>query len=285
MSYVTVIGLGAMGSALAATLLKKGHAVTVWNRTAMKAAPLVEAGATSAQTPLEAVAASPLTIVCVSNYSDSREVLDKTQQGLAGRMLIQLTTGSGTEATELSNWANGCGAAYLDGVILAYPSEIGGAETSLFVAGSEDDWASCEPVIRDLGGGSQYLGPNLRVPSTLDAALNGPLLGMAIGVIHGALMCESEGFPVAAYAALLPAMLPVIGHQSEHLATTIAQNRFGSPEAALNTYAAGLSLWVQDSQSRGINAEFPEFLDGLLKRAVAAGYGDEELSALIKLLR
>jgi hypothetical protein len=43
MSDVTVIGLGAMGSALAATLIEKGHVVTVWHRTAAKAAPLVAA--------------------------------------------------------------------------------------------------------------------------------------------------------------------------------------------------------------------------------------------------
>ncbi|MCJ7780453.1 MAG: NAD(P)-binding domain-containing protein, partial [Acidimicrobiia bacterium] len=78
MSDVTVIGLGAMGSALAATLIEKGHAVTVWNRTAAKAAPLVSAGAVQAATPRDAVAASPVTIVCVGGYADTREVLDTT---------------------------------------------------------------------------------------------------------------------------------------------------------------------------------------------------------------
>lgn len=44
-SAVTVIGLGQMGSALAATLLEQGHPTTVWNRSAQKAQPLVERGA------------------------------------------------------------------------------------------------------------------------------------------------------------------------------------------------------------------------------------------------
>ena len=127
MSDVTVIGLGAMGSALAATLIEKGHAVTVWNRTAAKAAPLVAAGAVQAATPRDAVAASQITIVCVGNYADTREVLDTTADALAGKVLVQLTTGTGTQAEELGGWAQTAGVDYLDGVILAYPSQIGSA--------------------------------------------------------------------------------------------------------------------------------------------------------------
>ena len=45
MSEVSVIGLGAMGSALVRALLRAGHRVTVWNRTSAKAEPLVREGA------------------------------------------------------------------------------------------------------------------------------------------------------------------------------------------------------------------------------------------------
>jgi shikimate 5-dehydrogenase len=48
MHRVTVIGLGGMGSALTSALLEAGYPVTVWNRTAAKAAPLVDAGASQA---------------------------------------------------------------------------------------------------------------------------------------------------------------------------------------------------------------------------------------------
>src|SRR6478752_4263154 len=58
---VTVIGLGAMGSALASALVRAGHPTTVWNRT-----PRTVEGARIASSVAEAAAASPLTLVCVA---------------------------------------------------------------------------------------------------------------------------------------------------------------------------------------------------------------------------
>ena len=54
MPTVAVLGLGAMGSRVARRLLDAGHELVVWNRTAERAAPLVEAGAAGAATPAEA---------------------------------------------------------------------------------------------------------------------------------------------------------------------------------------------------------------------------------------
>jgi 3-hydroxyisobutyrate dehydrogenase-like beta-hydroxyacid dehydrogenase len=59
MSEVSVVGLGAMGSALARALRRDGHRVTVWNRTGAKAEPLVRDGALLAHSPAAAVSASP----------------------------------------------------------------------------------------------------------------------------------------------------------------------------------------------------------------------------------
>jgi 3-hydroxyisobutyrate dehydrogenase-like beta-hydroxyacid dehydrogenase len=76
MSNISVIGLGAMGSALAHTLLGVAYSVTVWNRTTSKMQPLVTLGANGARNIVEAVRASPVILICVDNYSVTRSLLD-----------------------------------------------------------------------------------------------------------------------------------------------------------------------------------------------------------------
>jgi len=285
MTDVTVIGLGAMGSALAATLIEKGHEVTVWNRTAVKAAPLVAAGAVQAATPRDAVAASPITIVCVGDYADTREVLDTTADALAGKVLVQLTTGTGTQAEELGGWARAAGVDYLDGVILAYPSQIGGAEVGVLVAGHPSAWDRCSSLLLDLGGASVHLGENLRSPAALDSAVVTSTVAMALGAIHGALLCEAEDFPVEVFAEIVQQSVPTIVEVMGHLLSSIVENRFEDTEAALKTYAAPISAWASERRERGDNAEFLDFFDGVLSRSIESGYGDEELSAVIKVWR
>lgn len=68
---VGFLGLGIMGSAMALNLVKAGYEVCVYNRTASRTAPLVEAGATALESPREVVAACPVTFACVSDPAAS----------------------------------------------------------------------------------------------------------------------------------------------------------------------------------------------------------------------
>jgi 3-hydroxyisobutyrate dehydrogenase-like beta-hydroxyacid dehydrogenase len=106
MSEVTVIGLGHMGSALARVLQQNGCTVTVWNRSPEKAAPLLEMGAALAPSAAAAVIASPLILVCVTNYAASNRILDEVAADLAGKLLVQFTTGSPQEARASEGWAH-----------------------------------------------------------------------------------------------------------------------------------------------------------------------------------
>ena len=72
---VAVLGLGFMGSRIASSLIEHGHAVTVYNRTASKAAPLVEAGAIQALTPAEAASGQDAVITMLLAEDQVEECL------------------------------------------------------------------------------------------------------------------------------------------------------------------------------------------------------------------
>ena len=141
---ISIIGLGAMGSALARALLSNGYLVTVWNRSAEKAAPLVQEGAILAPSAAAAISASPVVIINVTNYSSSRDIISTAD--ISGRLLIELSTGTPKEARDAAAWALAQGAEYIDGAIMATPEQMGRPDTPLFASGPESSFKKELPV-------------------------------------------------------------------------------------------------------------------------------------------
>ena len=286
MSEISMIGLGAMGSALARALLEAGHGLTVWNRTPQKMEPFAALGAETAESALEAVQASPLIMVCIDNYAKTNKLLGAADVAphLSGRTLIQLSTGTPAEARASEAWMNECGANYLDGIIEPYPDGIGKADARIMVAGSKTVFARTRAVFDCLGGDNLYLGENIAAPATLDLASLTVSLATYVGVAHANRLCEAEGVGVDLYASIHPK-----GSRVRELAEIVHADDYKLK--SLHD-GASIRIWEEciqriQSQARDtqMNSELPDFLSSIFKRAGAAGYGEEDLAALIKVLR
>lgn len=285
MTDVTVIGLGAMGSTLAGALLKAGQNVTVWNRTAERAVPLVQHGATAAKDVRQAAAASPVIVVCVYDYAASRAVLDEAGAALAGKVLIEFSTGSPLDAREADRWARSRGADYLDGALLATPSQIGRPNTPVFLSGSETAYRRAEAVLKAVGGGLMYRGSEPGAAAAWDIAALSAMFGMMFGFFHGVRVCEAEGLSVGAFGDMMGQIAPVIGEMVRQQGRSIAANDFANPESSMAICAGSGTLFLRQAREAEISAEFPAFADSLFRRAMAAGLGEETLSSMVKVLR
>lgn len=287
MSDVTVIGLGEMGSALAYALMRAGRSVTVWNRSAAKAEPLISEGAELAESAAAAAAASPVTIICVSDYQAARDMLEapQTAAALKDRTLIQLGNGTPKEARDGAAWADAKGINYLDGTILAWPSQIGGAETAILVSGPTQTFHRVEADLKALAGRLNHTGEAIGEASAIAAAVLSYLMGEWIGFCHAALILKAEGMRVDAYGALIADISPILGAEAKRMGEVIETNNYGSPESTLKTSGSDIIRLVRQAREAGINDEVPTFAANLFKRAIDAGYGSEEHAALIKVLR
>ena len=104
---VAFLGLGVMGYPMAGHLAAAGHRVTVYNRTAAKAAEWVaEHGGASAATPREAAAGADIVFACVGNDDDLRSVTLGADGAFAGMkpgaVFVDHTTASAEVARELA---------------------------------------------------------------------------------------------------------------------------------------------------------------------------------------
>jgi 3-hydroxyisobutyrate dehydrogenase-like beta-hydroxyacid dehydrogenase len=284
MSDATVIGLGNMGSALARALLESGRSVTVWNRTAGKAEALVDKGATLAPSLAEAVDASPVVVTCVKNHQATTEMLGPVASQLAGRAVIDLSTGGAEEAEELVAMLTDAGAGWLIGMINAYPSGIGKAETSILCAGPQDVWDAHAGMIRVLGGASAHVATTAAAVPGLFAAMFTARQGFMFGLIYGAAVCRKAGLPMEAFVAQIPVTLGMAGNYAKTFTDTVPSQAYDNPGATMAAYLAALDDVMATFKATGTTDEFPRLMRDLTEQAVDKGLADKELTALVEML-
>jgi 3-hydroxyisobutyrate dehydrogenase-like beta-hydroxyacid dehydrogenase len=282
MSEVTVIGLGNMGSALARALQENGCIVTVWNRSPEKAAPLVEMGAVLASSAAAAIAASPINLVCVTNYAAANQIFGQAATHVSGKLLVHFTTGSPQDARASETWAHAHGAEYLDCAITGSPESIGKPGAHILVAGREVEFQKAEPILRILAQNLDYKGEPIGLASTWEMIHIMHYYGMFLSLFHSVQICQAEGIPLEEFIALLGAQ----GKNYEKwLCENIRSGNYQETSAPLELWAGGIRQIAQHARDSGIHAEFPQLAARLFQQAMDAGYGREEVSALFKVLQ
>lgn len=280
---VTVLGLGAMGSALAQALLAGGHPTTVWNRSAGKADPLITKGAVRAETPADAITASRLVIVCLLDYRSVHDVLDA--HALSGRVLVNLTSGTPAQARELAAWAAQRHADYLDGGIMAVPPMIATSGAFLLYSGSRSAFDTYRPVLDTLGE-SHYLGADPGMAALQDIALLSAMYGMLMGVLHSFALVGTEGISATTFAPMLGRWLGSMAAWAPGAAEQIDKRDYTIGVVSnLAMQAAAYEHLLQAATDQGISPELIAPLRSLMDRRVADGLGHEDLTGVIELLK
>ncbi|MFI6323992.1 NAD(P)-dependent oxidoreductase [Nonomuraea sp. NPDC050556] len=272
---VTVIGLGLMGQALAAALLRAGHPTTVWNRTASKADDLVAAGATLAASVAEAVAASPLVILCVTDYAAVRSL---GPLGLDGRVVVNLTSGTSADARALGASTT----SYLDGAIMAIPQGIGTAEAVILYSGPRAAFDAHEATLGVLAGVTTYLGEDHGLSALHDVAVLSLMWNVLNGFLQGAALLRAAGVDASAFAPLAQASIGTVAGWVEGYAKQIDAGAYPALDATIDTHAATMDHLIHESEALGVSTELPRFVKTLADRAVAAGRGGDGYAAMIE---
>ena len=282
MSDISIIGLGLMGAALARAIQTAGHDLTVWNRSPAKSQAFADDGVAVAEDVVSAFTASPVIVVCIDNYAATNAMLqsDRIISLLSGRVIVQLSTGTPKEASELSDWMIAQDASYLDGAILCGPKAIGTDEAQILLSG---DAAACQGaghLLSCLGGAVRYLGGNVRAASVLDLAWLSTCYGRFMAIIHAATLCQSEGVGLDEFISLFPDKPDI-----QRYAKVIHDECYHECTATLQVWGAALRRIQQQGIDAGINTEIPDFVASFFEKAIEAGHGQENVMALVKVLQ
>ena len=279
---LAVLGLGNMGSALAHCLLKAGYDVSVWNRTSEKAEALAGAGATICASPDDAVAMCDFVIICIKSHKETAELVSGLSVPLKDKTICDMSTGDTSDADRLVAILEGQGAGYMLGMINAYPSGIGGAETTILTVGSAGTWDRYGGIIRKLGGKSAHVGEQPAALAALFAGLFTVRQGFMFGMIYGALVCQKAGIPMQVYADQLPATIKLVNDYHDLFARTVPTEDYDNAEASLKVYALAQEDALKTFQSVNAPAEFIRLMHDRTSAAWNEGHGDRQLTSLVQ---
>ncbi|MGW7310062.1 NAD(P)-dependent oxidoreductase [Streptomyces sp. NPDC054835] len=283
---VTVIGLGPMGRALAGAFLAAGVRTTVWNRTPGRDGELVARGALGAATAEEAVAASPLTVVCVVDYDASDAVLRRgpVTAALKGRTLLNLTADTPGRARDTGRWAEEHGIRYLDGAIMTPTPTIGTPQAVFLFSGPEELHHEHRPVLDVLGGTHTHLGEDVGRAAAYDIALLDIFWTAMAGYTHALALAAAEGVSpreLAPFAEGIGAILPPLFRE---WADDVESGSYSGEGNPLTSAVSSMAHIVHSSEDHGIEAGVMRAAEGLARRTVALGHGADGFSRLAEVL-
>jgi 2-hydroxy-3-oxopropionate reductase len=152
---VGFVGLGLMGLPMARNILKAGYQLTVWNRTAAKAAPLVASGAEQAGSAAEVAGGADVVVTIVTDSPDVEAVVGGEAGVLAGAragtVWIDMSTISPEVTRRLGAAAAERGVAALDAPVSGGPPGAEAGTLSIMVGGAQDVFDACLPLLQTMG--------------------------------------------------------------------------------------------------------------------------------------
>lgn len=281
---VTVLGLGNLGQALAGAFLAQGHPTTVWNRSAHKADELAARGASTGATPAAAIEKSELVVVAVLDYDTVRDLLLPAADSLAGRTVVNLTTGTPGPARDLAAWVTDQGAAYLDGAVYAVPQTIGTSAAFVLYSGDEAAYRTHRPAL-DLIGEGTFVGSAADLSSVYDTAVLSGMYGMFAGFFQAVALGATEGIPAAAVTAPLVRWLTAAAEALPSFAEEIDRGEYTTTTSTLEINQVGLRNILATTQEQGLSTDLLAPLLRLFDDQVTSGHASASLSRAVESLR
>lgn len=200
MMHVAVLGTGTMGSGVARTLLREKFEVSVWNRTAEKAAPLAGDGATVADSAAAAVAQADAVITILFDEeavtSTARDFLPRVK---AGAVWIQSATVGPAGARRLGALASQAGVAIVDAPFVGTKAPAESGSLTVLASGPGAARETARPVFDAIGAKTVELGESLGDASALKLACNAWIASLTTATAQSLTLARSLGVDPALF--------------------------------------------------------------------------------------
>jgi 3-hydroxyisobutyrate dehydrogenase-like beta-hydroxyacid dehydrogenase len=285
--HVALAGTGLMGTAIAERLLAAGYELTVYNRTASLAQPLVQRGASLA--PSAGALLSSDAGVCITMLSDDQALLELItgragilEGARAGATLIDMSTVSVSASATVAKAAAEAGVSYLRAPVSGNPTVVRAGKLTIIASGARSLYEGCESLLLEIGPTVYYVGEGeqarvvklalqVMIGGTAELMSEALVLGTAGGVEPGVLLevmaNSAVGSPFVTYKTA-----PLVNGDYSATFTTAMM-------------AKDVDLVLDLAAQHGAELPFARRLASLLRNTIEQGYADADFMALYLSLR
>ena len=274
------IGLGVMGFPMAGHLQAAGHEVTVYNRTAEKAARWVaEHGGKSDPTIAGASKGARLVALCVGNDDDVRAVVAEILPALeAGAIIVDHTTTSAVVAREMAQLAAARGVGFLDAPVSGGQAGAQNGQLTIMVGGDEATYAAAEPVLNVYAKAMRRMGPS--GAGQLTKMCNQiAIAGVVQGVAEALHFAKRAGLPTDDVLAAI-SKGAAQSWQMENRWGTMSRGEFEFG-FAVDWMRKDLGIALDEAASNGATLDMTRMIDGFYGEVQAMGGNRWDTSSLV----
>ena len=278
MSELAFLGTGTMGLPMARNLLTAGFDLTVYNRTAERAAPLQEAGARRFEEPASAAEGCATVITMLS---DADAVLATARSALPalapGATWIQMST-IGIEGTErCAELARETGVTFVDAPVLGTKAPAEQGQLVILASGPERSQADCEPIFEAIGARTVWLG-EAGAGARVKVVVNGWIVGVVAVLAETINAAEALGVDPQLFFAAIEGGPLDLGYARSKGSTMLSRS-FDDASFRLALSRKDADLLLTAVAGTGVELPVMEAVLARLRAAEDAGLGDADMAA------
>ena len=283
MTTIAYLGLGTMGRGMVANLVRAGHEVTVWNRTASRADGLE--GVRTAPTVAEAVAGREVVLCCLSDDAAVRDVV-LAEGGLVevadpASVVVDMSTISPEVSAQEASGFAARGVAFVDAPVFGSKGEAAAGGLWVVAGGEPEVFERVRPVLEAVSETVHLMGPvgsgvRMKLVGNSVVAAQLSALGQALTLARKAGLDLDRVLDVLAVTDFRSPIFDGVG-------PAVLAGDY-SPSFALHLMLKDARLVQDFGAGLGVPVDGTDVVEGALAEAVEKGYGDENASALIKVM-
>ena len=283
---IAFLGLGLMGGGMARRLLGAGFAVTVFNRNPARAEPLAAAGARVAGSPRDAAAGAEVVFSMVADDAASRAIWlgpDGAIAGAArGAVLVECSTLTVAWVQELAQAAAAAGAECIDAPVTGSKNQAAAGELNFLTGGNAAALETIRPALNAMGRSVTHLGPT--GSGALLKLINNFLAGVHVAATAEAVAWIERTELDRAQAIAFLSDSAVGSPVTKTVAARMCAPDF-TPNFFLRLMAKDLGYASGEAAKAGQQLTSAAMARDVFQRAIAAGHGDKDMSAVVEPLR